>query len=400
MECTGAWLTQILHNPRFRDSTEPPSVVPPAKRTQVCFDIIMASALVSRQKSNGNRPFPTVIFGAISAFALYTLIVRTALPINPEFHEHCPVSPSYMASALVPNALPYSGNVGVDTALCHLVTFFHVSFTAPPGQGWKLTVNLLASIAGPFFILYMEAARAGCPSVLAFPTAVGLLCQGMTAAAVLPLYWIALIACGSPGGIDCAVAEGLGFGLVVGYVVPTVAMGMGYENRYIVAAWQGFPLFIGVARWAYSLARPPPKAGVSARRTRRGYAVTQGILASIALVSGASHLYTMTMSTAGAFLETFRSVYLPPYPRYPYTHDTLGSAVRLLLAWDGLFTWGGALAAGAWNFPAADLARTCLVLPPVFIILGPGSAVMGVWMWRETILKQNSVGFEVPRRTE
>lgn len=338
-----------------------------------------------------------VFFASISVFVLY-IVVSVTLPFNSQFEDHCPAWPTYESDAPDPNrpnALPYTGLIAFDRTLCNFVTFFHVSFTSP--GGWTFTTNLLASIPAPFFILYLEAARIGRPSSLAFPTAFALLAQSLTAAAALPVFWILLLSSKSTGGISSSSAAALAAAFIVGYGLPTLAIIADYENRSLLALWQIFPVFISVAQRIFASAFCPSRAESSPASLRSGYLITQLALSSMAFVAIAFHLHTLFSSTHSA-LDTFRDIYIPAYPDYPHTHSLLSEAIRLILTWDGLFAWSSTLLAGLWAFSVEEIVKSCVVLPLAILALGPGGTVTVVWIWREKKLHSAIPTKPVPRR--
>jgi hypothetical protein len=162
---------------------------------------------------------PSLVFPAVSALAVYIIFGHAMLSGTGKKLEAQCTSPS--ASRFV---LQYTGVYAIDYQLCGLVACFH-ALMVPSNHPFN--VNLLSGLAPLAAIPAIESARQKHHALLEIHVVLALIYQRMTAAAILPWYWLIFVTTGAascPRGrgtkVDQAHAEAILFSLFVGYVIP------------------------------------------------------------------------------------------------------------------------------------------------------------------------------------
>jgi len=149
--------------------------------------------------------------------------------------DQCPPNPG-------PYSVRYVGLGPVDGLLCILVAFFQSSFDPTT---FPFAADFAASWATPVALTFVEAARSGRSSLLAFPAIVGLIYQLQGAGFTFPLFWLALILSGHTrlnrlaAKVDQARAEAALFTVLAGFALPTALM-LILQDPVVTAAWQFF----------------------------------------------------------------------------------------------------------------------------------------------------------------
>jgi hypothetical protein len=274
----------------------------------------------------------------------------------------------------------YVGIGSIDGLLCILVAFFQSSFDPTT---FPFAADFLASWSGPVALTFIEAARSGRSTVLAFPAVLGLFYQTRGAGFTFPLFWLALILSGhtrldrGSARIDQARAEAALFAVLGGFVLPSVLM-LILQDPVVTAAWQFFPAWMWALQATHLFIRP------SSRHHTSGYWTVQATFIFTFITSAISHVAAIG---ATQDLGLLRDLYVPPIaPPDPAT-TTLQLATHVFLQWDAIFTLGSSLFGTLWfagNTKEAALIALWDVIATV--VVGPGAAVSGVLLWREWTL--------------
>jgi hypothetical protein len=285
----------------------------------------------------------------------------------------CPPNPG-------PYSVRYVGLGPIDGLLCILVAFFQSSFDPTT---FPFAADFASSWATPIALTFVEAARSGCCSFLAFPAIMGLLCQIQGAGFIFPLFWLELILAGHTSlnrvaaRIDQARAEATLFAVLAGFALPTALM-LILQDPVVTAAWQFFPAWMWVARAAHLFIRP------SSRHNTSGYWTVQATFIFTFITSAISHIAAIL---AIKDLNLLRDLYVPPIvPPDPATTN-LQLATHVFFQWDAVFTMGSSLLGTLWfarNAKQVFLITLWNVIATV--VVGPGAAVSGVLLWRERAL--------------
>jgi hypothetical protein len=264
-----------------------------------------------------------------------------------------------------------------------LVAFFRSSLNPTV---FPFTVDFLVSLSGPIAFTFVEAARSGCSSLLAFPAIVGLLCQIQSVGFTFPLFWLALILSGHTrldrvaARIGQARAEAALFAVLAGYALPTALM-LILQNPVVTAAWNFFPAWMWMAQTTYLFIRPSSR---SRYNTPSGYWTVQATFIFTFITSAISHIAVIR---AAKDLTLLRDLYVPPIVPPDAATTNLQLAVHVTLQWDNVFALGSSLLGTLWF--ARNAKQTVLIAlwnVIATVVVGPGAAVSGVLLWREWAL--------------
>ena len=275
--------------------------------------------------------------------------------------------------------MPWTGLGPIDGLLCVLVTFFQSNFDNP--DTLPFTADFMASFATPIALTFIEAARSGRSTLLAFPAILGVSYQIRGAGFTFPLFWLALILSGharmdrAAARINQARAEAALFAMFIGFAVPSALL-LTLQDPTVTALWQFFPGWMWLAESGHIFFRPPSRFHTS------GYWTVQATFAFTFLLSAISHIAVVWPARDN--LALLRDLYVPPILTPDPATINLQSATNVLLQWDAVFTLGSSLLGTLW-FASNTKQVALITLWNVFatVVVGPGAAVSGVLLWRE-----------------
>jgi hypothetical protein len=208
---------------------------------------------------------PAILFTSLAFGANYFLLGHLVKSGGAALlSSQCPPNPG-------PYSVRYVGIGSIDGLLCILVAFFQSSFDPTT---FPFAADFLASWSGPVALTFIEAARSGRSTVLAFPAVLGLFYQTRGAGFTFPLFWLALILSGhtrldrGSARIDQARAEAALFAVLGGFVLPSVLM-LILQDPVVTAAWQFFPAWMWALQATHLFIRP------SSRHHTSGYWTVQ-----------------------------------------------------------------------------------------------------------------------------
>lgn len=271
----------------------------------------------------------------------------------------------------------------MDGKLCVLVRFFNIMISSNeslPFLAYGIGISL------PLLILpLVEAHKVGRSGFVAYPAVWGLLSQIATVGVVYPIYWLTVIISTrtqdhkSPGlcSFTIAEAQAIIFGVLVGAIIPTVAMIM-LNDTEVILVWQFFPLLVSIASFGHLVWRPKESFSQPAG------GLMQILYLGTFMVSSSVHIATVWPMMQN--LESVSTFLLPTATPLPSSMDI---DLRLLnfLKWDILFAFSAtSLAMLAFSRNVKQL--TTILVWYIFSIptLGFGAAVMGVAIWKDSIL--------------
>jgi hypothetical protein len=290
-----------------------------------------------------------------------------------------------LTSQCPPNSGPYSiryvGVSPIDDTLCLIIASFQSSFDPAI---FPFAADFAASWATPIALTFVEAARSGCSSFLAFPAIMGLSYQIQGAGFIFPLFWLELILFGHTrldrvaARIDQARAEATLFGVLAGFALPTALMFI-LQDPVVTAAWQFFPVWMWMARAAHLFIRPS-----SRYKNTSGYWTVQATFIFTFLVSAISHIAVIRSVKDFTLLK---NLYVPPIVSLDPATTNLQRAVHVTLQWENVFTLGSSLLGTLWFARnAKQVVLIALWNVIATLVVGPGAAVSGVLLWRERAL--------------
>ena len=278
----------------------------------------------------------------------------------------------------------YVGLGPIDGLLCVLVTFFQSSFDPTI---FLFTADFAASWVTPLALTFVEAARSGRSTVLAFPAILGLFYQTRGAGIAFPCFWLALILFGHThldrvaARIDQARAEAALFAVLAGYALPTALM-LTLQDPIVTAAWQFFPIWMWAAQATHLFIRP------SLRYNTSGYWTVQATFIFAFITSAISHIAAIWATND---LGLLRDLYVPPVVASNPAITSVQLATHVFLQWDAVFTMGSSLLGTLWF--ASNPKQVVLIAlwnAIATVVVGPGAAVSGVLLWREWALNGTS----------
>ncbi|KAG1879364.1 hypothetical protein C8R48DRAFT_830038 [Suillus tomentosus] len=286
-----------------------------------------------------------------------------------------------------PLRLAYTGYPALDYRVCALVAFFH-ALLDPAYR--PLVAELMTTLAAVTMIPFVEAAREKRSIFLRMPAVVGVLFQLFSFAAIMPIYYIALILSGAAIGdpvkgratkITQGSAEALLFALIAGYIIPTVCMVI-FQDLTSTALWQGYPIIMALAQFVYFIIRP------SSRHVESGYAITQAMYGLIFVTSVVFHIY-YTWPLFFDF-QKFQKVLVPQLAlsKRPLS---LPEGVAAVIQWDIVFALGSTFLVTFW-FTRSVKEMVLLFFWYVLssVAFGPGAAIAGVLLFREARLNSRT----------
>ncbi|KAF4614437.1 hypothetical protein D9613_002887 [Agrocybe pediades] len=323
-----------------------------------------------------------LVFPAITALSATLIFGRfKAAGMDIQLRSHCkPLSPG---SQVTSYRLDYTGVDGMDKPLCALVTFFHSIMDSSLSRSF---LSYAIGISGPLVLLpSLESYRIGQHRALSYPVLWGFLMQTATVGITFPLYWLAFILFEGVNKhhnfnvrkIPQAQVEAIIFGLVVGAVIPSVAMLL-LDDPKVTAIWQAYPVYVSIAQQAHLLFRPASK------HSQSGFRTIQVLYLTLFIFSSSFHIHTVwpILSDFNAIKSMLLPSLTPLSPSEPMNHHLLE-----FLKWDVLLAYVATALAMLWFAKSARQVLMIILWYTVAIpLFGFGAAVMGVTIWRDGIL--------------
>ncbi|KDR81428.1 hypothetical protein GALMADRAFT_113712 [Galerina marginata CBS 339.88] len=326
------------------------------------------------------RLLALVVFPSLTALAVSMLFGRfKSAGMDLELRAHCqPASP-----LPTPYLIQYTGLSALDKALCPLVTFFHNIMDSPTSLSF---LTYAIGIGAPLILLpLLEAYRTGRRNLMAYPVIWGLLTQIATVAIIIPIYWLVFILVeGSQKSRSLSIrsfaqaeAEAIVFGVIIGAVIPSVAM-LTMTDAYLTAIWQIYPAIVSIGQLLHLQFRPV------SLHPQSGYRTMQVLYIACFVVSSSVHI-----STVWPLFNNFAAIKMLLLPSASPLHPSNGLNLHLLdfLKWDVIIAYSATALAMLWFTKNMKQVLTVLLWYSVAIpIFGFGAAVMGVAIWRDGVL--------------
>jgi hypothetical protein len=232
---------------------------------------------------------------------------------------------------------------------------------------------------------FIEASRNRRHVTLAFPVIMGLLYQNFTIAVIMPLFCLAFVVSGAatlhkrPAGphtmIDHGQAEGLAFGLVIGFIIPTASM-LVLQDPIVTAIWQAIPLWFSIAHFAHRVVRPNKESG---------YKTIQVTYIICFIITSSTH-FSIIWPRLGDW-ATLKELLAPSLsPLDPITTSIIQGTVDFL-KWDAIIASTTVILTSFW-FPKTITQTAGFFVWYIISIplVGPGASIAGVLLWREALL--------------
>ncbi|KAF5330677.1 hypothetical protein D9619_005888 [Psilocybe cf. subviscida] len=326
-----------------------------------------------------------VVFPSLSALALYhTFGLLKADGTLQTLRAQCESSISSAASSLERTYFTsFTGNNPIDEQLCVLVRFFNImisSSEALPFLAYGIGISL------PIVVLPLVGSyKVGGSRLLGYPAIWGLLSQVATVGVVYPIYWLAVIMStrtqdpkiSGPRSFTTAEAQAIIFGVLVGAIIPSVAMIM-LNDTEIILGWQFYPLLVSVASFGHLVWRPKESF------SQPGLGLIQILYFGAFMVSSSVHIATVWPMIQN--LDTLSKFLLPTATPLPTSLD-IDLHLLNFLKWDLMFAFSATSLAMLW-FTRSIKQCVAVLTWYIFSIptVGFGAAVMGVAIWKDNIL--------------
>jgi len=329
----------------------------------------------------GSRPswlIPVLVFPTITAFSTY--IIRNVLFFSGLGHDtgsQCDVgSPAYQTW----------GSICVEV----------MAFLAP-------VEGLLGSLSFPYFayfniifaplylMILVEANRLRRPLILSLPLITGILLLTLTAGPIIPLYCLAFVLTGAASAqhtnkeipefaISRKNAEAIAFGVIVGYVIPSIGL-VAYQDMPSFVIWFAFHFWMSMFQTIWRVARPDTRQ-VDGK-------IVQGLYAATFVVASVTHI--IAVGSRIHDLRVLGSFFLPPMSALEPT-PTLSPTWDLdLFQWDAVLSLAAVMIATMWFAKdAKERSRLLMWHAAATVTVGPGASVCGAFLWREICLTRKA----------
>ncbi|TFK42771.1 hypothetical protein BDQ12DRAFT_676778 [Crucibulum laeve] len=328
---------------------------------------------------------PLVVFPLLSALAFNFIFGHLfASGLSDKIAAECPPNEEVVSTDTTPYLLPYTGYHAVDSSLCGMVVFFHATMSSATPLNF---LTYFIGVGAPFIAIpAVEASRTTGSRFIAYPVVWALLSQTATIGFSTPMYWLVFILTGGlqrfrkrgESLVTQAHAEAIVFGVIIGAAIPSVGM-LVLDDPYVTALWQPYPVFVSVAQAAHLFFRPPSSFPQS------GYRTIQALYIGAFIISSSVHISTVLPLLPD--YDALKNLFLPSVA-------VLDSSTEMalqtfdFLKWDFVFGFASTIIATMWfatNFKQLlGIIAWYMVAVPV---LGPGAAVLGVALWRESNLE-------------
>ena len=203
--------------------------------------------------------------------------------------------------------------------------------------------------------------------------------------------------------VDTSYAKALLPSLVLGYLLPTVAMyipfpdpGL-YIHQALIASWQLSPLYVNILLVGISTFIRKDEPAVNINKSQTSLKYLHRVYIINFAVSAAVHIITMVLCISAKVPQVnfvHSLIRLPAADRL-----TMLGSLHYIFQVDGLIILGSALAA-AWgvmwdlkHLGKADIStgEIAIQMAVATILFGPAATVSGVWLLREHMLADKDV---------
>ncbi|KAK0104927.1 hypothetical protein ONS95_005190 [Cadophora gregata] len=306
----------------------------------------------------------------------------------------------------------YTGIASLDYGLGFLVAAF-----LPGASGWDMNayvqqIYFLVSFFSIISISSIEAGRKGnASSFIKWTSIWAVFYQTVGGAVVIPLWYLLFFMASAKESswtpasrlVDTAYAKALLPSLVLGYLVPTVAMYIPFSDpglhihQALIASWQLCPLYVNILLVGISTLIRKNEPAVSVNKSQTSLKHLHRVYIVNFIACAAVHVITMALciSTKIPQINFVHSlIRLPPVDRL-----TMLGSLHYIFQVDGLIILGSALAA-AWgviwdlkHFGKAEVSTVEVAIQMTFstVLFGPAATVSGVWLLREHLFAEKDV---------
>ena len=302
----------------------------------------------------------------------------------------------------------------VDYVVCHLIAFFHLLLDSPFHAPRKFTSYLFGTGLPCIIIPFIEAYRyrGNQHWLLRYPTFWLMLAQIITLGIMSTIYWPLLLISRArsseaeennkrtnsgtknskkyPGRekiaklMGPAQAEGLAFGLAIGFLLPSVVTVL-HNDPFTTWIWQFYPVYVALAQAMYISLRTPHTD--SENQTKEAVKPHQQnairiLYIACFLIASITHILFVWPLFKGSDWKMQITDFL--IPLRPITGAHPSRHAHNFLKWDYALGYGSILVGLLWS--ARSFGQVVMMLLWYAIAIpafGVGGAVMGILAWRD-----------------
>jgi hypothetical protein len=266
----------------------------------------------------------------------------------------------------------------------------------PDEIGLRLyTAELLAALQAVLVIILLDAATRFKSTTISIvvPAFAGVMAQLGGGAVIYPIYFCftQLVPSSSAVGVrDARRSEAAVFGMLVGCVVPTMAMFF-RDNIYATALWQAYPILVGILQALYLSVRP--------WSTKPSQSHAANYIGSFLVMAFSLIVHIANIRQYPGTIWNFLQLYIPSLVEPAQTTGSAYEGILYFFRWDGFFIFFDTYLFGLLitpNLNPLDVIGAVLWIWIGSAALGFGGSLGGLWMWRE-IRKSKAAAAGVPK---
>jgi hypothetical protein len=150
------------------------------------------------------------------------------------------------------------------------------------------------------------------------------------------------------------------------------------NSPWFTAIWQVFPLWMFIAQHAYLWIRP--------RHPQSGYRTIQGTYIFLFFLSAMPHIYLLGPAIVAGDHAKLRALFVPSLAA-PDISSTTSAGVLEFIQWDFILAAFSAFLVSFWIAKSIlQFAAMTVWFVVAGVLFGMGSALVGVFAWREGVL--------------
>lgn len=150
------------------------------------------------------------------------------------------------------------------------------------------------------------------------------------------------------------------------------------NSPWFTAIWQVFPLWMFIAQHAYLWIRP--------RHPQSGYRTIQGTYIFLFFLSAMPHIYLLGPAIVAGDHAKLRALFVPTLAA-PDISSTTSAGVLEFIQWDFILAAFSAFLVSFWIAKSIlQFAAMTVWFVVAGVLFGIGSALVGVFAWREGVL--------------
>ena len=242
-------------------------------------------------------------------------------------------------------------------------------------------------------MIQVEAYRKRRPLVLSSPLTLGVILIALSAGPVMPLYCMAFVLSGAASlqnsnsvlseyTVNQKDAEAIAFGIVFGYIVPSLAL-PAIRNVMAFTLWFGYHAYIAILLTSWRAMRPDtPQADTT---------IIKGLYALSFVATSITHVVVFLSKMHD--LKVLKDFFVPPTSALEPNLTQSPTWDLDLFRWDLVLTLLAMMVATLWFAKDAKERSRIFIFHVIgTMTIGPSASVCGVLLWREICLTKGLEG--------